>query len=699
MDDSDEQLYYATGGPDSDEVSIPDLQEAYSRTVNDLGDFLTRCQRNRSDRRNEWAGKTWDLRKGGEDAFPWKGASDQEVHVIGERLDTFVALAMSALSRSHIRALAVKMESMARASTVTAFMKWMASTYIKHFHTQHELACNHGFEKDLMISYVGWETKERTFKVEMNLEEIRAINPDFALMVESESDDEGLADMLLQSFPKLSVSRARKAIRQLRAKGSAELYVSRASPMDSRPVVKACAPDYDVFYPPYCHDPQESPYVFWRQTYTPQQIEGFVQTQGWDRKWAKEMIANYRGVGVDNIAYESTYLNAGASEYNGTSESNRDLILVVHAYQKLIDPEDGSEGIYCTDFNPYYTGDSADAPAMAKRELLSGVDQYPFVVTRMNAGSESIYDVQAMPEKLRGAQFAVKVERDSRADRNSLATLPPREGPPGREPSDWGPGRYVPVRRRGEIGYIEAPQYNAGSVEMEQTIIKMADGICGLDPENPITPFRQQFYVNKTLAHARDVLRMAYKNFQRYGPDEVFFTVTGVPDPITMENIETDEFDVNITFDTLSTDPETMKARAEQMASLMSFDKTGRLDNGKFMEFLAYSIDPAFADYILLPQEENSAKLQKQITDDFAKLYSGVEIGPPPNGAQVVLQMGQLWMQQPDVAQRMQSDKAFAERAKTYFGQAEFQIQQAQNAQIGRIGTAPADFQGANITA
>jgi len=225
----------------------------------------------------------------------------------------------------------------------------------------------------------------------------------------------------------------------------------------------------------------------------------------------------------------------------------------------------------------------------------------------------------------------------------------------------------------------------------------MADKIVGLDVNSPLMPIRQQFYVNKTLEHGCAVLKLAYTCFQRFGPDEVFFNVTGVPDPITMENVEDDAFDITMTFDTLSNDPDTMKARAEQMASLMAFDKNGRMDASKLVEFLAYTIDPAFASHVLLPAEENSQKLVKAITDDFAKLYSGIAIGPQPNGAQITLQMMQQWAQQPDIASRLQNDEAFAERFQNYGQQAQFQITQAKNAQIGRIGADPAEFQGTNI--
>lgn len=682
-----------------EDVSIPLLTQHFTSCVADLGFYFDQCRRSYDDRRNLWAGKSTDLRKHGPTAFPWQGASDQETHVIGERVDTHVSLAMRAIDQSHTKALAVKMESLPRASKVTDFAKWMRTNYIRDFDTEHELVCNYGYEKGLMITYVGWEKRERTFKQEMDLEQIRQVNPAIAEMIEAGGNDDDLAELLATQWPKLKPARAKKALRQLRETGRAELYVSRSSPMDSRPFVKACAPDGEVFFPAYCMDPQRSPYVFWRQLYTAQEIENRVAAEGWDKGWAEYIIENCKGMGVSDMTFDTQYQNRTTGSFPHDSSGNEELYCVIHAYQRLIDPEDWSEGIYCTSFSPWFNGEGAnDVQPYAKRELLNGYDQYPFAVTRMSADNQRMYDLQSLPEKLRGAQYQVKVERDSRIDRTSQATLPPLTGPAGRQPSERGPGRYIPVRRPGEYSYLETPRYDPGSMEVEQTMLKMADAICGLDFENPLTPIRQQFFVNKTLKHACAVLKLAYTCFQRFGPDEIFFNVTGVPDPITMENIGDDEFDITMTFDTLSNDPETMKAKAEFFSLLIQGDKTGRLDAGRHTEFMARAMDSAYADYVLLPADENSAKLQRAITDDFAKLYSGVAVGPQPNGAQITLQMLQGWMQEPDVAERMQSDEPFQKRVTDYAKQAQFQIQQAQNAETGKIGTAPTTFQNTNIT-
>jgi hypothetical protein len=289
----------------------------------------------------------------------------------------------------------------------------------------------------------------------------------------------------------------------------------------------------------------------------------------------------------------------------------------------------------------------------------------------------------------------IKTERDSRIDRASLATLPPLMHPAGRPPSDWGPGRRVPYRRLGEIAWGPVPQMDQGSIESEMSMRAQADRAVGLDLTNPLTAARQQFYIGKFLDHVRDVLTMAWKLYQRMGPDEVFFQVTGNPNPQTMTKGSPDEnFSITVSFDSLTTDPETAETQLKNMVSLVQLDRNGVLDVNKLLEFTASSINPIFADYVLQPVEEAQQKVAKNVTDDLAKIFAGIEVPAQPNGAQIAMQMVQAYVQQPDIMQRAQSDEAFGGRLQKYMEQYQFQMQQMQNAEIGRIGTNPAQMGG-----
>ena len=157
-----------------------------------------------------------------------------------------------------------------------------------------------------------------------------------------------------------------------------------------------------------------------------------------------------------------------------------------------------------------------------------------------------------------------------------------------------------------------------------------------------------------------------------------------------------EDFDITITFDVLNTDPESLEAQLQRFVSLVQLDRNGRMNMDMLLEALAVSVNPALADAVLQPAGEAQQQIVKQVTDDLSKIYAGIEVGARPNGAQIALQVMQQYAQQPDVMQRLQQDEAFKARIEKYAQQYQFQMQQAQNAQIGRLGTAPAQMGNVN---
>jgi hypothetical protein len=330
-------------------------------------------------------------------------------------------------------------------------------------------------------------------------------------------------------------------------------------------------------------------------------------------------------------------------------------------------------------------------------DSLERYEDYPVVVTRLSEDTKRLYDVSTVPSILRGIQNQVKVERDSRIDRNSLATLPPILHPVGQAPNDWGPGRMIPYRRKGDLDFAPTPAYNQGSLEMEQTLINQADRMIGLDPNDPMSQSRQQFMVDKYLSHVSEVIRMAYKCFQRFGPDEVFFQVTGIPDPQVMNKGNPNEnFDIMINFDVLDNDPDTVEKKLQGFVALNQLNVNNRMNIDGLLDIAAASIDPVMADAVLQPAQDAQQEMVKNVTDDLTKIFAGIEMPARPTGAQIAMQVIQQYAQQPDIQQRLQQDEAFRGRMEKYQGQYTFQMQQAQNAQIGRVGTAPAQMGNVN---
>jgi hypothetical protein len=679
-----ESLTYVSDKPD-----IKSLRHSYDQSVNELESYFDLCRNSYDDRRNWWPGKSRDLRKHGADAFPWDGASDMEAHTIDERITRLVSLFISALNRSNIRAFPIEVGDLPRSKVVTNFLKWMiTSGYIPRFQKEMELGANYLLERGILITYVGWHREDRTFLQRLSLEQIAAINPEIGEKIAIGEPDETIINLLQASFNGVTSKRAKKALKDLSKFGFAELPIVRRQV--NCPEVKTLAPDGDFIFPPYVTDPQRAPYCFWRTYYTSQELQNKVITDEWDEDFVDFVIDRYRGVNIDSI--EREHEGRRSLSLTDNSYEAEELIEIVYGYQRLIDKEDNSEGIYCTVFHRDFDGNET-VPGYAKFELLNGYEDYPVVVTKLSEDSKRLYDTTTIPDLLRGIQNTIKVERDSRNDRNSLATLPPIMHPVGQAPSDWGPGRMIPYRRKGDINFGPTPPFNNGSVEMEKNMEELADRLVGLDEETNISQIRKQFLVDKFLSHAAEIIKMAYKCFQRFGPDSIFFRVTGVPDPQVFNKGNPDEnYDINISYDVLNTDPEKQENKLNQMVSLMQMDRNGRINPDNLINAVAAAVDPTLADSILQPIEESQHNLLNNITDDLSKIYAGIEMPARPNGAQAAMQILQSYVQQPDIAARLQSDQAFAARLQKYMGQYQFAMQQAQNAQIGRIGTAPAQM-------
>ena len=685
-DSVSESLTYVSAEPD-----IESLRYAYDQSVVELEAYFDLCRESYDERRNWWPGKSRDLRKHGADAFPWEGASDMESHVIDERITRLVSLFMASLSRANIRAFPVEVQDVARAKVVSNFLKWMISSgYISRFNREMELGANYLLERGLLISYVGWHSEDRKFLQRLDLNQIAQVSPELAEMILAGQNEDQMVAMLQRTFDGVTVKRAKKALAELADVGSAELPVVRRQV--NAPEVKTLAPDGDFIFPPYVTDPQRAPYCFWKTYYTAQELQNKVATDGWDEDFVDLVIDRYRGVNIDSIEREQE--GRRSLSLTDNAYEAEELIEIVYGFQRLVDKEDGSEGIYCTVFHKEFSGDG-DVPGFAKFELLNGYEDYPVVVTKLSEDSKRLYDTMTVPSLLKGIQQQVKIERDSRIDRNSLATVPPILHPVGQAPTDWGPGRYVPYRRKGDIDFGPTPPYNQGSLEMEKTMEQQADRLVGLDEVSPISQIRKQFLVDKFLSHCAEVISQCYRCFQRFGPDQIFFRVTGVPDPQMFNKGNADEnFDVTISYDVLNTDPEKQENKLNQMVSLLQLDRNGRINVDNLLTLIAGSVDPVLADGVLEPVEVAQEKLLKDITDDLSKIYSGIEVPARPSGAQAALQVIQQYSQQPDVQQRLQEDEAFAARLQKYAGQYQFAIQQAQNAQIGRIGTQPAEMGG-----
>lgn len=690
MDDKELEAYYVTSEPD-----INEIKRDYDADVTDLSAYVSQCQDSYNNRNAEWLGKNSQLTKSGDEAFPWAGASDTEVRLIEQCISTYVGMMMNALNRSNIRAYPIESSDVKQAGIISSFLKYMQKTYIRDFKHECEVAANNLLEKGMAITYVDWEMKSRTHEEEFNLQLIEQIAPELYDLLADENRDEETIAMMTDMFDYVDVTKARSALKELRDFGVAKIPVAKKDV--SRPFVETKFSDIDVIVPSYVTDIQRSPRVHMRAFLTPQEIENCVETKEWDAGVAEELIEHYRGFdysGMNQTSYSTLRSSQarGGSTYgmNGMVDS-KDLIEVVYTYRRLIDPKSNSEGIYLTIWNPKLT------TGYLSNKLMSGYDEYPFVLSRLSNAGKRLYDVNTFGDLLRGPQKAMKTLRDGWSDQMALAVAPPLLHPVGRAPSQMGAGAWIGVRANDKFEYMNVPNTSGVASQLEKYVQQEAMDLVGLNESNQMSSQRQQFFIDKFLTHCSSILKKAYKAFLVFGPDEKFFRVTGYPNEmIIYKSPEDEEIDICISFDVQNQDPDVMKAKIDAILQLARTSPSNTFNLQAAEQLAVNAIDPSIADMIIQPEGQGQEEMVKNVTDDLTKIFAGIPVGARPNGGQIAMQVIQEYTAQEGIQLRIQSDPSFAANIQNYAAQYQQQVVQQQNAEIGKLGAQPAQMGSVN---
>jgi hypothetical protein len=368
------------------------------------------------------------------------------------------------------------------------------------------------------------------------------------------------------------------------------------------------------------------------------------------------------------------------------------LIQLVTCYRKVID-DDGIPLITQTIFAEQVEG-------FAKHEVNKyGKGVYPFTIFCRETINHRILDSRGVPDILRPYEQGVKVEQDMRIDRASLSTVPPLTYLTGRKPESIGPGSFVPVRRQGEVQYMDIPAYNPASTEVENFLRLTAKSLMGrpTGQEDVIEAnLVRQERIMMWLDSWRPVLRQIWHLQKTYaGPEGWNRVLANEKDIETAFDDVSETFDFHLTFDANTLDQDKYIDRLKVMGEIFSsYDRKGQANYGEFMRMFAENIDPAMADRLIAPEQEATDREVEETSQDIAKISSGQVVQAPQNAnTQLRMQVMQSFLQgtkeipATDVQNRMQTDEGFKARIEQYVKGLEFVEQQRQNALIGRLGT------------
>jgi hypothetical protein len=690
---------------------VEELAKGYVRARDTRGADVDHRRRVNVDARYcLWKGKSGDGRKRGKDAFPWPNAFDCEVHLVDKYIREDTALLMTAWRRQRLQVRPTKPGRDAGwANRMTTFLRWLIYEQMHHSAREFKLAASTCLERGSSIMLVGWERIERLAFQEVTIEQLQNAALDAANRMQRGEQGEALQlqaalpdliadptqeDMVLALLPamlqavgevKMDARAMRKSVRELRDTGVTKIPI--VDTVSDRPKVTALVIGEDVFLPPEATDIQSSSAVYYRELLTETQLRERERTMGWDAQWVAYLIEHKRGV----IETTDRPTSGGKRVVNlgtGVSDETANLFEIVHAYERRHDDE-GVPAVWYTCFTPGYP------ERVAYHDTLNyDHGQYPFVEFVAERTTRRIEDSRGHGERLSTHQDFVKVQWDSRADRTSLATLPPRYRPPGDdEEESWGPGVSIPTRKKDAYGFFDTPRPDGGSIEMEQTVRQFSDEIMGrvVNEQNAESAgLMRQEMVSEWLDSVKMVFRQIMQLSQQFMPEEFWFRVVGDAKGqllrATRDEIQ-GSFDLGITFNVGDLDMEFVKTKTDMLEKLAMADTNGRIDHDELLLCGIEIIDPTYAERLLRPAEEGSQRESDDEKSVLAQLLNGIPVDLKPGqafGMRLRTLMGTI-QSSPSVQGRLQQDPVAKALVEQRVKQLHFQQQQRQNAQSGKF--------------
>jgi len=679
--------------PDREKISeiLSDIDQADA----DGSQYIQRKLRNWNTRYCVWPGQSEDGRKHGaamgKAPWPWEGSSDCRVRLSDNIVKDHCTILTNAFFKSRVQVQPVESMDADKRQAAETILKWLLFQHcLDDLRREVRLAAEFRETYGLAVMAVDWQQTTRTEIKRFSLEEAQMMvqesqDPNLAALMEIVLDplqEETAAELLGQVVPELgNVAK----VRALRDKGEVEWespYI-----FESKPVWTALEAWEDVIFPIQTFSIQRAAFVARRELLNEVELRERAAVEGWDEDWV-ERAAKHKG------ELKRINLNLHRSD-QFLYDHMRDMIEVWHVYRKENDPKTDAVRVTRSVIS-YHVPDKA-----AVHELMPYAHGlYPFVELPRERSTRPLLESRGVPEITQTAQEEIKIQRDYRADRASISILPPVRVPANRGKFDLvlGPGAQIPERRPGEIGWMDPPRPDAGSIEVENATRfdvnnyfgRMAEGV---PPQ--MSMLHTQELIDSWLLDMKLCVIQTMALAQQYMTPEDVARVTGnqLPFSSSPQDIR-GRFDITAEFDARLLDAEALGAKLDYLAKiLVPMDSFGVIDRVGLIKYMFQAVDPNMAS--MLVQDIGAATQAEQEDEQaaFAKIAAGAE---PPlkeggQNAQVRLQTLQGIVQSnPAVQQRYQSDEIFRKMIDARAQAFQFQLQQQQNAVIGRTGAQPA---------
>ena len=677
-----------------------------------------------------WPGQTDDGRKRkGKDnkiPWPWVGASDTRIRTAYSKCEEIQSLCLNAYKHARIEFNGVDSFDFIKAAKMNQLLKWQINNQMdKNSKRQLKLATKWMIRYGLAFLSCSWEKKVLLDLIDIstldlagklgidaelwskyienpqafidsasNAEETELIKKCASLYVllSDISQKETLSDTIRQLYPSTNEALSKTAAEELISTGQTKVAVERV--VREAPTWNAYFPFKNIFFPTNTTDLNKSPWVAIRQWCSAEDIKSSEYSEEF-----KTELLKHPGISItetiDNVRRKS-YKWKGKSPSNFlTSNDTSNMFELFECYYKVV--ENGvlqirkcvisngakaSDGTYICGLDEVYD---------------SYTDEYPFITFELNPEDDCLLDNIGLPYLLYTQQQEIKNCRDARINAMDIATLPPmrRNIRDKDRPVTIGPDMPIYESVANTTDWLRPPENrNFMSVEIEEAVKNDIDAIAGTyNSRLPAqsTSIRQADLISNYLEIMQNLLNATFKLNQLYLPLTTITRISGiVPEAFSISKDEIQgQFDIYLSFDSREIDAEYSIKKSTALMELLKMDYNGIIDRNKLVMLVANMIDPDWAEKLITDENAGAMKEIRDEQNNVALIMTGQE--PPMKqgvNAKIRLEyLSKITQQSPEIAEALQQKpfvKALLENRAKFL---QFQIQQQQNAIIGKLGT------------
>lgn len=712
------------GAPLRDEDNLPHLtamQQALQEVTTHAADEIDRMVAAENTRFAWWEHQQDSGRLpavvNGKAAEPWADASDVRVRLADELVNAEVRVCKAARRRAQLTVRGTEAGDMRDAGKVQLYLDHLRDTRLAAmFEREGELAAQWRATYGKCLTAVCWHQEWAREFITISREEIEQVVlgvqqaaqagqqvPPEAIEMAQEAmlvlqavdpaADPAVVEEALgalgRRYPDATKAELRGALRAWGAGEAAEMpqrYLRLNEP--KRETLKLWR---DVWMPTNCEEVQRAPWVAWRRTFTPAEVQEKALSEGWDEDFVEEAL---KTVGKTLLETVSTAHVGGERRktYRDSTEEMDGLIEVFYFYHTASDRH-GVPVKYLTVMSPHVPVDAG--PVVGLDEVLSyDHGLYPFVVHARERIEREVVASRGIPEIVLTNQQEVKHQRDSRINQTDLHMQPPLIRP------EREVGLPLSLRPRGEVGErrmnatreMKIANTAPAGVPLETAAREDARNYFARDPEDPTAKaLYDQTVADDFCAEEAEIWRQVLKLCQQYEEEVTFQRIVGGrPSRLTLTRDEIQgEYDLRLYFNTDQLDPERMKVKIEMFTKMILPMSQGEIDTGVMARGLTAYYFPEFADTAIRDNETASTREIEDEELNWTRMVGGVEPKMAEEGQNFGLRLE--WLQQqvgkPESMQLLQALPYLEPLVQRRLEHLKFMVQQKQvNAQTGRVG-------------